>query len=478
MFVGENGSQAMQRAGAFAARADDPTAIYHNPAGLARARETEFFFGCNVLDMALSFQREGSYSRDEGLFADRPAYAGDPYPDVEHRGPPVPIPFLALTIPAGRFGLGVGLFVPHGYAGGNFPEEVTTESGARAPAPQRYDLVTTDGSIMAMPSVSVAYRVTDRLRLGVRFSWVYASLSSVAYGQAIANEAEQSGLDARGRITGSDLFTPQVGLGAQYQIGNIELGAAYTSPVAFHLVGRFDAGLGETLASPLPGLSVGFSPVPDSEARCAPGGRVGDIKACLSFTIPQTAVVAGRLVARDSSGRERADLELDVRWEDWSSASNQTVTIDGTVNVNGFIVPITVPDQVNPMGFHDSFALRLGGSLAVLDGALTLRGGVAHDTAPAPGSWTRLAMSGQPANTVAGGMGIRLSSWRLDVGVARIWSPRLVVQDAASDGGAGSPAMQPDIQHFVGADGNPFNAGVYERSFWIVSLGATRQFGR
>lgn len=52
----ENGSKAQAMAGAFAATADDPSAIFYNPAGLAQQRHTAFLLGGTVISFDNQFR--------------------------------------------------------------------------------------------------------------------------------------------------------------------------------------------------------------------------------------------------------------------------------------------------------------------------------------------------------------------------------------------------------------------------------------
>ena len=61
LMVSENGAAAMQRGGAFVARADDPTALAINPAGLMKARRFELYLGSNLAFYSLTYQRTGTY---------------------------------------------------------------------------------------------------------------------------------------------------------------------------------------------------------------------------------------------------------------------------------------------------------------------------------------------------------------------------------------------------------------------------------
>ena len=473
LFVAENGAQALQRGGAFVARADDPTAVLHNPAGLTRADEKQAYLGVNLLSMDATFERAGNYPRESVNLGRQPAYVGERYPRVASEQGPLPIPFLALTIPHNRFAFSLAVFTPHGGAG-RYAETVRTASGAEAPAPQRYD-ATSQNAIVVQPSVAVAYRFSDRLSLGARVSWVYASIDTLAYGQAVPNEAEQRGLDTRARVKATDSFTPQLALGGLYRYRNWEFGLAWQGGVTLDLQGTANIEIGDTLRNPLPGVEIELVPVPDSEARCAPGGTRGAVKACVSFSLPQVASAGARWIARDEDGDEVGDLELDLRWEDWSAAAEQRALLDVQDNVIGS----SLGETTMRTGFHDSYSIRLGGSRRFRRESfdLTPRGGVAYDTAAAPLSWTRLAFDGAPRYTVAAGLGIDFFTWRIDVGAAYVGTPTRVVVDQPTPPGGAADRIQPDIPAPLTGESpaNPFNAGVYRRSFLIGSVGVTFQ---
>src|SRR5688572_18892853 len=59
------GSQGQPRAGAFVAKADDPSALYYNPAGFARQRGTSVQIGLNFIDFSQRFRRAGAYEPTE-----------------------------------------------------------------------------------------------------------------------------------------------------------------------------------------------------------------------------------------------------------------------------------------------------------------------------------------------------------------------------------------------------------------------------
>ena len=109
----DNGAQAVGRGGTFVAKADDGTAIYFNPAGLARQRGTRLYAGGNFFFHSFSFQRAGSFPDDPNDA--RTPWGDRAYPLVSNASGPFFAPFLAVSTDFGtfdRFTVAAGIFGP------------------------------------------------------------------------------------------------------------------------------------------------------------------------------------------------------------------------------------------------------------------------------------------------------------------------------------------------------------------------------
>lgn len=463
--VGDNGSQGTQRAGAFAAKADDPSALWFNPAGFA-VGETLFYLGANVVGYQQSFRRAGTYDDPTATYGD------DEFPVVENQAGPQAIPMLAAGVRRGKVGLGFGLMAPHGYGARSFAEEVTTRAGNPAPAPQRYDTME-QRALIVLPSAALAYDLGTGLSVGLRASVGYAQMASRKAVQGISNNAESPAQDSIVTLEARDTMVPAWAAGLHWVASpTVELGFVYTAPITIDAKGMSSTVLGDALREPVPGMENYMEPVPAGTERCAPGGTREALPACLTLELPQTATAGVRWIARDEDGAELGDVEVDVRWEQWSAASDYTAVVDGVNHLLG----TRLEDTVIRHGFQDVWSLRLGAAGVVNE--WHVRGGVAYETGAAPASWTRLDVDGNARMTAALGVGVDLGAWRLDVGGAAIVQPRRSLRDVhLEDPGAdareqpdiGVPLMAPDQQPY-----NPFNAGAYESGYWIASLGLTR----
>jgi long-chain fatty acid transport protein len=166
----DQGAQALGRGGAFVAKADDSTALYYNPAGLARQRGTKLQFSGNVQLHSFTFTRAGAYP-DADDAEDTP-WGQQSFPTMRNAGPPFLLPMVLGTTDFGYFDrltLGFGVFGPS--AIGNRTFQLGIQG---APAPSRYDAVQSKSSIL-YPSLGLGFRVTRWLDIGATGSVVLSN---------------------------------------------------------------------------------------------------------------------------------------------------------------------------------------------------------------------------------------------------------------------------------------------------------------
>ncbi len=497
------GAKAQSRAGAFTVKASDATAIFHNPAGLARQTGSHLHLSTNFINFQQAFTREGSYEActDDKCPPGGLPYTGQPYGRVENQGHGrasigdyAMIPLLAASSDFGLetpFVFGAGIFAPSAgsaardYRNGYIPGEDPN----RPPPPQRYDVLYQE-AVLLLPSIAVGYRVNDRLSLGARLSWGFGNVKAETMVWGLRNFDEWDGFDSHVAIEAKDNFIPAVGIGAIYKLReDIELGANYRSSTKLHAKGT-------AVATPGAGTLInGLSPLmPKTSApyRCGAGGTAFASIACLQIAQPQVASVGARWISYDKVGRERADVEFDIQWENWSATSTTRALVDVTTP--------TLPNGLFPSeskhGFKDSFSFRLGGSYALVQSETShveLRGGLAHDTETAPLSWTRLDQDGFPRTSAALGVGAAFSGYELDLGIGYVYEGVRVVDHngcnpTADNLGCANTGFEtpfdertaPDPGQPINADEfkteSPFNAGRYEQSYTQVSVGLSKRF--
>jgi len=156
LFVPGYGPQAQPRAGAFVAKADDASALYYNPAGLAWQKGTSLSLGMNFIDFDQSYQRSGEYETPED--GDPLPWTGQPFEKVDDASTPAVgfggfqgIPLIGVvTDLGGRIPLpmvfGIGMIADHGYPERKYQADYQPDDPDTPPPPQRYDIIEQDVS--------------------------------------------------------------------------------------------------------------------------------------------------------------------------------------------------------------------------------------------------------------------------------------------------------------------------------------------
>ena len=484
------GSSSQPRAGAFIAKADDPTALFHNQAGLARQSGTALHIGINLIHFDQTFQRAGTY--DDLAMADEP-YEGQPFPKVSDESNPfglgstAPIPLIAVSTDLGLdtgIQFSAGLLLDNAYPFRDYENGYIFEAPGVAPPPQRYDVITQEVTA-AFPTIGAGYSITDELHVGAAFAWGFGILEAKKHVWGIRNYEEWVSQDGEVTFKASDKFAPVGSLGVLYEASpSIELAATYRTQINVGAKGDLSSILGANVAPD--GIPDEIEPIDDSIARCDPNGRIGAIKACVDVVIPQHAAIGARYIVRDGE-REVADIEFDIQWEDWSAASEIILVADGQAAATGRVL-----EEVRSRhGFKDTFSFRLGGAYNMANG-FSVRAGAAYDTAAADTEFTRLDIDGFARTTLGLGVAYKIGRWSFDLGIgASIEGKRTVPADCNPDvdnpgcegTGADTPVRdrdQPDPEQPLLGPFNqfqsPFNGGEYEQGYLLGSFGVTSQF--
>jgi long-subunit fatty acid transport protein len=257
----------------------------------------------------------------------------------------------------------------------------------------------------------------------------------------------------------------------------LELGVSYASKTEVRAKGTGSAVLGPEAAGPL-GAQPFLEPKPDDQVECGTGGTISAITSCVDFDMPQSLSVGLRYVFRSNRGGERGDIEIDGKWENWSQASDDKVTVDGQDSLTGLkLKPVFIKH-----GFDDTFAVRVGGSynIDVAKNIVSLRAGVSHDTAAAPNSWTRVDKDGRARTGIAAGVAYEMARWRFDVGFAYVHEGSVTVMDIPGENATVANREQPDVlQPSLFPEQqreHPFNAGSYNSGYVVGLAGVTAMF--
>jgi long-chain fatty acid transport protein len=329
-----------------AARADDASTIFSNPAGMTRLDGISVTAGASAVLGSARFQDAGS--RDA---LGQPMQGGE---GGEFLADAV-VPNLYVAVPVSdRIRLGVGFSAPFGL------ETTYDEDWVGRYQAVRSKLTTID------INPAVAVRLTDWLSVGggVSFQYVRVNLTNaidfgaVCFGQiepvspgtcgplGLAPQAADGMVDLKGND-----WAVGWNAGALIELGpGTRIGLQYRSAVKHDIAGQAD-----------------FT-VPDAAAPIQPllGGAFTDTDASARLKLPARASLSLYHEVTPAWA-----LMADVSWTDWSSV--QALTVD-------FANPAQ-PEQSEPLRYRDAWRIS-GGTQVRLSEAWTVRAGVAWDESP------------------------------------------------------------------------------------------------
>jgi hypothetical protein len=438
----DNGARALGRAGAFTARADDPTAIYYNPAGLSALRGGDIYVGANGLMLDQGFQPA---DRTVDIASRRVTLE---YGRVEQSVAFFPAPFLAghfdfEGLPGWDFAAGIYGPASNGHRkfDDQYPVVRATDNrgkdaagrvaGNRALHLVPNGMLIESELVQIFPTLSAAWQVSGvPLRFGVSLqdSIVLAKLRQGSGGE-YPGQAE---LDVK------DLFAPTGILGVHYAPHpRWEIGLSFRPPIAIEATGKaklkqYDqcirAANGDCAADPQ--LSDQWGVEGALELYEADRKTRNDA-VTMSFTNPLWTRLGVRYVHRDAEtlaadhaddGPGLFDVELDYIFE--GDGAHQYYDLNfGAEQVNlpaenGEGTFISMPHLKDRRNYQHTHAVRLGGDYNVLPGLLAVRAGGAYETAVSPEDYTHLDFPSTAKLTGAVGAGLTFDLVDVDLGVS------------------------------------------------------------
>ena len=318
------GARAMGMSGAWAAIADDPLAIYHNPAGLAQLPRTAL-----TIDVEAIYAPRYYDAKNGDPLAKPASCAADPTsnalcPKQEGRVPVPAIPALAFStrlqgsdhLPS-RFAFGAGVFLPYG--GAVQFDRAKLANGKPDPAVSGVD----DTQLIDVELVpAVAYEVSDALLLGAGIRVGFTIFDVKAFNKPVTADLKSNGLGI------------SFNLGALVRLGKkVQLGVSYQAPMNLEVSG-------------------------DGTIELPSGTTPVDFAANIHWPQKLMAGVAAKL------GKLTISAQID--WTDWSSFQEILLELR---NRNDFAFA---------QNFHDSIGLHYGIQYE-LSKKLALRGGYTFD---------------------------------------------------------------------------------------------------
>ncbi|MDA8178826.1 MAG: OmpP1/FadL family transporter [Desulfobacteria bacterium] len=357
----EAGAKAMGMGFAFTAQADDPSAIYFNPAGLTQLK------GQNVM-VGLTYVREngGEFTGTTPL-----TFNGETFDTKSETQKSlnffIPNAYYTRTTNSGNLAYGVGIFSPFGL-GQEYNNKDTSIFRSQT---TKIDLQT----VVVNPTI--AFKINEFLSVGAGIDYMYGKVKYEktpyvpgAYGGPGFFKAA---LDGNGDAWGYNfglLLKPSE---------NLKVGFNYRSP--FHL--QFKDGDFVTSDN----TSAGFTGI----------FPMGTTKASGKLELPATAALGVAYTL------DRLTLSADADWTFWSSYKELKIT-------NASVSSLSSTQRKD---WKDVCALRLGAEYRVTD-PLALRAGFVYDPTPVPADTMGPELPDATRLNYMAGAGYKVGPWTID----------------------------------------------------------------
>jgi long-chain fatty acid transport protein len=463
-YAGALGARAAGRAGAFAARADDPTAVSYNPAGLAKSvdgdadgpPDTVIMLGNRLSYNAYAYTRAPTPDWGHVQNGVAPTVAFD---EVRNGQPWQPLePLLAV---ASKLGLRDWGFALAAFAAPGTSREAFPPGGG-----QRYLMVSREAIILDY-AASAAWKHRELFGVGATLEWIHVprlDYALVIDGTPFAGVANpvSSPLDLLASTTGSDAFTFNAIVGAWLRPAPFLEFALAGQVVPANIVAKSRLSVAA--------LDPSMGPV----ALTRDGRPANDVTVTLPLPLLARAGaryrrLAGRRAGVGGSVRELFDVELDVEYESWSRVQQFTLDTHGlAASLNG--ADVDLGKIAVRKRWRDTVAVRLGGDYAVIPGRWTLRAGGFYETAVADAAYANVDFPG--GAMLGGSLGTSLVLGRWEVAIA--YQLRRQPRFGVSEGNARvyqqvpASACQPPYQdatacnpNYLGQPSPAVNAGSY-----------------
>lgn len=437
-YLTDRGVRPLGRGGAFVAGADDQHAAWYNPAGLALA-------GNGLLLDAAFVNFNNTYTRS--ALPDR-TMAPVGFAAVQGEGAPLPIPTL---IASHNFGLRNFMFAAGAYA----PYAAITSYADTPAAPQRYSLVTLDGSLLVVAGLWAAWQPHPMIRVGAGFSALTGSFAArhalSACPATLTCAPEDPQWDAMAAINVGPIFAPTGTFGVQFTPHRvITIGASYQLP--------YDVDAPAKLGVRLPPASF------------YDGAQVQGDAARVRFSLAPIARVGVQV-----SPLPTTHIELAAVWEGWSVHERIDILPENIrlTNVRGVGTYEVGPLSENRQ-FQDTFSLRLGAEHLTDLGRgfrLQARAGLSYETSATANQYTNALTLDSDKFVGSLGASLHYGHFRFDAVFAYMFASSVVVDPRTA-------ALYP-VEPFRSNGQAPriaVNGGTYDFSVNVVGLGARYQF--
>ena len=473
----DTGTEPMSRAGAWVARATNPLATLHNPAGLAGQR-TGVLANVHLVFNDVCFTRKG---QGAVVTSQDAPYRPDACDDTLLTPLPAVAGVLAVT---DRLGIGLSLSPPNLYGRLEFPHtvEATNRLGAnvQVPNPARYLLLEQDG-IALNTVLGAGYEVTKNVRVGAGFMWGFASLS-LTNANMSKSPNPQAGVyedplvdDVLAEVNVADWFMPGIVVGALVSpLPVLDIGFSLTAQEAFDAHGDLTI-----RASHWTNNGVSDNPTVTESSDIEPGMAHFRLPNPLEVRLgvryhqprdPGAPVDVG--AERDPLADDVFDIELDLSYTRNSAYDRIQLRFPASPVIEVKGVGGTVPQNADvPLAIKgDTVGVRLGGEYVILPARLAVRAGAWYEPDVQRPEYLNVAVVASQRIGVALGGVVRLGPIDVEAGYMHVFF------DEVDNNGDGRVRAVSGIV----SDGNRsrygINGGKVTQRANIVSVGAVARF--
>ncbi len=473
------GSKATSMGGAYAAYADDPFAVYYNPAGLTQLKTPSFAIGVHMIDPSIEIS--DFYIEDH---PDSGLPGENSKADFSDDSDNLYAPHMGYAMPiTDRLAVGIAAYAPWGLEI-EWQNDPKNNPGAYNYFHSYY------GRVAVTPAV--AYKITDKLSVGVGISIGRSEAGAEKRVYITPDVMSISGMDQYAAqvdtaiaSTGQSTTTQAAAVYEQLLAGdpgNIQYQQAYGLTSGLSGMGietssdlngtaaidqdsilelkfkddfnySFNIGL---MYKPIDTVSLGFTYRSETDTDFDGDAYINGTRvsgAGLEYNLPQQVQVGVRYMPH-----EKFSMEMDLIWTDWSINSIQAETLDTPVSL--LILPGLNSEPSTRLeserDWEDTKQVRIGAEY-LLNKTIALRCGYFYDPTPIPDNTLDLQWPDADKKTYSLGAGFNFDKMTVDT--------VLQYTDIEKDRKIGGESdnfnhSYSDYDAHVSAGGNLFGAGV------------------
>ncbi len=375
LYFSDRGVRPTGRGGAFVAGADDLGSIWYNPAGVAFAGDA-VLADASYLRFGSSYQRE-SLVHDPNTGKDV-VVGADYYPAVKGTSPLLPLPTLAISNSLGLkdWNFALGVMAPYA-ALTTYPEQQLNFNGRTISPPQRYSLITLDGSALTVVGAWASYKPSDRVAIGLGLEALVGTFASRLAFSACppANfvcAGEDPAYDATAQLTVGPIIAPSGNLGVigilqDTAESEVRIGAMVQLPFWINAPAKIDIRL--------------------PSAALFTNATVEGNQTNVKFRLP--AIARAGIETRFGS-KKQTRAEVALVYEAWSMHDSISISPSGSgISLHGvtaFPDPYVVGPLQQQRGFRDTFSLHGGFEHSYEAGGypMMVRAGISYERSAVP----------------------------------------------------------------------------------------------